>query len=117
MKKIIYISIVISVCFYIVQRFNNKDNTDRCTNNDCRVIVNFENDVMMDETLFSTVDAVQNENIRKLLTKFDVVELKAVYTNRYDQNGFLKPGIKSSIPGTWQQLIMNDSNKTERLIA
>lgn len=82
MKKIIYISIVISVCVYVAQKIRNQDNTDQCTNKDCRVIVNFENDVMVDETLFSTVDAVQNENILELLMKFDVLKLKAVYTNR-----------------------------------
>ena len=42
--------------------------------------------------------------------------MKAAFTNRYDTAGFLKPNIKSSLPGGWQQIILSDNNKAEDLI-
>ena len=116
MKKIICISIIFSACFFLVKDLFIKNNTNQNTNNNFKIIANFEKGVVEDKTLFSTMDVVQNRNIKELFIRFDVDKVKAVYTNRYDENGFLKPDIKSSIPGTWQQIIISDIDKAEKLV-
>ena len=67
MKRLPYILIVICLSFYVYKSFN-QDIPYKRTNSNFKVIVNFEEDVISDITLFSTLDAVQNKNIRELLT-------------------------------------------------
>ncbi len=86
------------------------------TNSKFKVIVHFEEDVISDTTLFSTIDAIQNKSIRELLAEYGAIKLKAAFTNRYDTTGFLKKNIKSSLPGAWQQIILSHKNKAEDLI-
>lgn len=110
----ILLAICLSFCVYISFYENAQD---KSKNNNFKVFVNFEKDIISNATLYSAIDAVQDENIRELFAEYGVVKLKAAFTNRYDTAGFLKPNIKSSEPGAWQQIILNYNIKVEELIA
>ncbi len=90
MKQLTYILIVVCFGFYVYRSFN-QGIQPKGTNRNFKVIVNFEEDVISDATLYSTIDTIQNKNIRELLRAHGAVKLKAAYTNRYDTAGFLKP--------------------------
>lgn len=107
-----------AICFgfYVYKRFN-QDAPLGNSNSNFKLIAHFEEGVVSDTTLYSTIDAIQNKNIRKLLRTYGVVKLKAAFTNRYDTAGFLKPNTKSLLPGVWQQVILSDNHKAEDLIA
>jgi hypothetical protein len=97
--------------------FLNQDTNSKSKNNNFKVIVHFGEGVISEANLFSTIDAIQNKNIRKLLTEHGAEKLKAAFTNRYNTSGFLKPNIKYSKLGAWQQIILKDYKTADELIA
>ena len=116
MKKIIHIIATaficfIAVCFFIEQR-SVKNKTEIV-----KIIAHFDDGIISDSTMIVQVNDIKNESIRKLLSKFHTVELHAIYSNRYDKKGNLKPGIKSTNPGIWLQIILKDNRRAEKLIA
>lgn len=116
MKRIIYILAAIFICFvaiyFLTDRYNTKNRPEKI-----KIIARFNKDVISGNTLITQVNNIQDKNIRKLLDRFDVVELQAAFTNRYNNKGFLKPDIKTSTSGTWQQIILKENGRAERLVA
>ena len=116
MKRIIYIIVTAFICFtavyFSIEQHNVENKTEKI-----KIIAHFDNGVISGNTMTVQVNDIKNESIRKLLSKFEVIELQAVYSNRYDKEGNLKPGIKSSTLGDWLQIILKDNRRADKLIA
>ncbi|TDO03132.1 hypothetical protein [Sunxiuqinia elliptica] len=99
MKYLTSILIAICLSFFVYKSFY-RDVQHKSTNSKFKVIVHFEEDVISDTTLFSTIDAIQNKSIRELLAEYGAIKLKAAFTNRYDTTGFLKLNLHSLVHGS-----------------
>lgn len=118
MKRIIFISItIVSVCILCCYIYVNHSDTKHEIDGRFRIIANLDTSIISGNTLITSVNNLQQKNIQKLFTMFNVSELQAVYRNRFDVKGHLKVGIVSSSTGTWQQIILNDNNDARRLVA
>lgn len=116
MKRILYVLVImfigsIGVCFF-ANRPNSKNQPERI-----KIIACFSDDVISSTSLTTQIDEINDKKIRMLLDQFDVVKLQNVFTNRYNNKGFLKPSIKNQIPENWQQIIIKDYRMAEKLVA
>lgn len=98
--------------YFLISRFNTENKSE-----EIRIIGHFNKDVISGNVLTTQVNDIKDKNIRKLFARFDVVELQAAFTNRYNDKGFLKPDIKTSATGTWQKIILKDNSRAEKLVA
>lgn len=85
-----------------------------------RVIVHFDESIIMGTTINTPISGIHSENIRKLLLHYKVKELKAVYRNRYNQKGLLKQMQNKGRPKNdflaWQEIIMSNNNLASELV-
>ncbi|MBN1650452.1 MAG: S8 family serine peptidase [Bacteroidales bacterium] len=116
MKGIIYILATAFICFIAGYFFISLYNIEYKPVN-IKIIAHFNEEVISGNTLITQVNDIKDKNIRKLFARFDVVELQAAYTNRYNNKGFLKQDINTSTPSSWQHIILKDNGRAEKLVA
>ena len=118
MKKLVLISMIFISCFiYAISLCHPSGNKKTLEKNiDFRLIVRFDQNVDNGKCLYIKPGSLKSRNIRKLLKKYEVKDIKAVFSNRYNQSGKLKPDQKfSNSLSTFRQLMLNDSVKAKEL--
>jgi subtilisin family serine protease len=90
-------------------------------NENFKIIVNFDKTVVSGNYIITEVCNIQSDSIRKLLKQFNVLKVRAVFTNRYDEKGLLKP-LQDKVYdqdsfGNWHQIIFKyDKCKATELV-
>ena len=116
MKKTIYILLVSITCLVIMFKLTKFDlNKKTITTQNLRVIVNFDKSVFSSDKLNTSVTELHSCKVQELLNKFSASMLQAVFKNRYDKNGKLKPSIGQFNNG-WQQILLKDKSKSEEFV-
>src|SRR3972149_1607361 len=124
MKKLIYcflLSIaIITSSSYEVSNSKPTININEKKNTNFKIIVNFDKRVISEKFLVNEIPNIQSVGIRQILRQFNISNLKAVFTNRYDENGLLKPLLNKTINQNfnenWQQIRMDDRNRAIELV-
>lgn len=117
MKKTIYFSVIIVSLFWGAMFFHTTQSRIKHEADDrMRIIVNFDTTIIVDNTLITHAINVRPDNIRELFMRFKINEIQAVYRNRYNEKGNLKPRTNTESTGTWQQIIMNDYSRATEFI-
>jgi len=86
-----------------------------------RIIVNIDNEIFTSNTEVSNVHTIQSERIKEIMKSFDIKTLRAVFRNRYDDNGVLKNSNINTLKqfndlNCWQEIIITDYGKTQEII-
>ena len=117
MKRKTYFSItLISLLFCSIYFYATLSSIKNEADERLRIIVNLDTAIVSGSTLITNTSNIQYENIRKLFIRFNVKELQAVYRNRYNEKGNLKPCTNTDSTGIWQQIIMNDYSRAPEFI-
>lgn len=117
MKKLISFLLLIVTGLFIVFHVSAQPETKESikSNEDLRIIAKFDEKIVPGITLITKTENIQSESIRKLFKQFDVLKLRAVFRNRYNNDGILKPMTdKSRNAGNlagWQEILMHDKDK------
>ncbi len=118
MKRTIYFSItLIGLVSSLVYFSTFSRNLKQEVNVAFRIIVNLDTTVVAGNRLITPVNIIKQENIRKLLTRFNSQKLQAVYRNRYNEKGFIKTGIQGNPTENWHQIILKNISKADELVA
>ncbi|RPH31616.1 MAG: hypothetical protein EHM93_12710, partial [Bacteroidales bacterium] len=122
MKKAIYASLAIAVCLLAAYHvFINSENKSTIkTQQSIRVLAYLSKSLIDGNTLTTQSKNLHSESIRNLFEQHNIKELKAVFRNRYNENGSLKylsKSLESDSLSGWQIISMTDSSKTVELIA
>ncbi|MCX6239896.1 MAG: S8 family serine peptidase [Bacteroidia bacterium] len=117
MKRIIYLSLtLISLLFCAIYFYATQSSIKHKADEYLKIIVNLDTAIISGNTYVTHASNIKQEKIRALLLRFNVKEIKAVYRNRYNEKGNLKPSIITESSGTWQQININDYSKAAELI-
>ncbi len=86
-----------------------------------RVIVKFDKEIFSSNTEITNVQEIQSESIKEVMEYFSVKTVRAVFRNRYDNNGILKTTIAKTVEqlndlNCWQEIIMTNITKSQELI-
>ena len=116
MKKLIYFLLPVVtglfVAFHVTAQLETRENL--------RVIVKFNEMIIPDNTLITQTENIQSETIRELFKRFDVLQLQAVFRNRYNKDGVLKQRTdRNRIPDKlegWKEIILADKSNASELI-
>jgi len=126
MKKLVWFLFPIVTGLFIVFNVSAQQETKANikSNKSLRVIAKFDKktvpgNILITKTEYIQSENNQSENIRNLFEQFNVIEIQAVFRNRYTNDGILKETIpnKSSIHfGGWQELILSDISRAPELV-
>ena len=117
MKRIIYFSItMVSLFFGAILFYTIQSNIKHETDDRMRIIVNLDTAIISGNILTTQTSNIKQKNIRELFKQFNVQKIQAVYRNRYNKIGKIKPGINTESTDIWQQIIMSDNRKAAELI-
>lgn len=89
------------------------------SNEPLRVIAKFDKQTIPGNILITKTEYIQSKNIRKLFERFNVIELQAIFRNRYNSDGIFKKTMtdKSRIHlGGWQEIFLSDISKAAELV-
>ncbi|MDP2424616.1 MAG: S8 family serine peptidase, partial [Bacteroidales bacterium] len=122
MKKLIFTSLLIVICLFLPFNYYTKPATKSSVKvqENIRVIAHFNESLVEGNTITTQVRNIPSGSIRILFDHFKVLELKAVFLNRYNENGILKPVLHNfpqneTLKG-WQEIIMEDHSRAADLI-
>ena len=73
------------IAFNVSAQLETKENLK--PNENLRVIAKFDKKIVPCNILITKMENIQSENIRKLLERFNVLELQSVFRNRYNNDG------------------------------
>ncbi|MQY79163.1 MAG: S8 family serine peptidase [Bacteroidetes bacterium] len=105
------------IAFHVSAQPETKENLK--SNETLRVIAKFDEKNVPGNTLITKMENIQSESIRKLFERFNVLELQAVFRNRYNNDGILKKPMtdKNKIYlGGWQEIFLSDINQADELV-
>jgi subtilisin family serine protease len=123
MKKLIcfLLPIVTSlfIAFNVSAQPETKENSK--SNENLRVIAKFDEKIIPGNTLITKTENIKSESIRKLLERFNVLELQVVFRNRYNNDGKLKKPMTDKSRnkiylGGWQEILLADISKAAELV-
>lgn len=121
MKKAILL--ILSSIAVITLSFNDGSKTTKIKekkDTNFKIIVNFDKGVVSEKSLITDIQLIQSEDIRQIFRKYKIPYVKAVFTNRYDENGLLKPvlfkTINQNANENWQQITIDDINRAIELV-
>lgn len=122
MKKNIFSILFATTCILLVF-YTNKEPEPTPTflsSTPFRVIANFDTTVISSNTLFTAISSIKHKEITDIMDIQGVTTLRAIFRNRYSNNGFLKKDVYSDckhlLLNGWYELLIDDLGKAKELV-
>jgi len=108
--------VFVTVIFRLTAQQAVSSSQRKFINSPCRIIVNFDNNIVTNDNQIVSLDSIKSEDLRKALRSTDErMVIEAVYNNRY-LNGKLKPEFMHSHDGGWYMIESNNTDNAKKLI-
>lgn len=114
MKKIIILSII-SIFLCLIYLTFSKNNIKHTEDDQIKIIVDIDTVIVSGKTFVTKAEDIKQNNIVELLHRFNASGFQAIYRNRYNEKGHLKPNI-TSLTGNWQEIILKNKSRAEEFV-